>query len=228
MLSCVHSTRLLAPCKASYFSALTNDIQDDPRLKPRDLQVYAALLRFARQKGWASVGNKSLASLCRCTPRTIQTSLARLEAAGWVHRVATADAPGSASGRVVYLRPREMADAPPVKPTTPPPVKSAAPESEEQENKREPAPLGLGSPGPGRQTEDRPTPPAGPLDYAALGWLDRPASDPLRRIAEKALASRLAGPPPIGNADQPARPPRSIPGAPGSLAGMLGRQLGGR
>jgi DNA-binding MarR family transcriptional regulator len=201
-------TRATLPHKP-FFSALTNEFQDDPRLKPRDLQVFAALLRFARQKNWASVGNKSLASLCRCTPRTIQSSLARLEAAGWVRRVATVDAPGSASGRLVYLRPREIGDAPPVKSPSTTPVKSAAPESEEQGIKREAASAALDGPTPTGQMKDGPPPPHEPLDYAALGWLDRPESDPLRQIAERALAARLAGPASVLEPPRPKTPSRA-------------------
>ncbi|WZP01257.1 hypothetical protein EP7_005663 (plasmid) [Isosphaeraceae bacterium EP7] len=82
--------------------------------------------------------------------------------------------------------------------------------------------MGLNSPGPAEKAGDR-----GPLDYATLGWLDRPESDPLRRIAEKAMAARL-GPPPASDAGKPARPARSLLGPPRTLAGMLGRQLGRR
>ena len=100
------------------------------------------------------------------------------------------------------------------------PVQSVAPELESEGRERKTAPVGLNSPGPAETVEDR-----GPLDYAALGWLDRPESDPLRKIAERALAARLAPPvvPPVG---KPARPLRSLLGPPRTLAGMLGRQLG--
>ena len=248
-------TRQAAPRK-SFFSALPNDLQDDPRLKPRDLAVIASILRFAHVKNWASMSNRTLASLNRCTERTIQLCLARLEAAGWIRRVATDAAIGSNTGRLIYLtwREGEANCAPRASGIAPPGVKSAAPELEAQEEKEKPAPMGLDSPGPTTETKDagpeapagpsdprppapstvqpapstvqaEPPAPAGPLDYASLGWLDRPASDPLRRIAEKALAARLAGPP--EPAQKPSCPPRSIP-AVGMLTGLLGRSLGGR
>jgi hypothetical protein len=228
-MSCVDSTRL-APAVKDHFSAVLNRLQDDPRLKPRDIFVIASILRFARQKSWASMSNATLASLGRCTERTIQLSLARLEAAGWIRRKSTTVDIGSSTGRIIYLcwRPGETPCAPTTTAIAPPAPTPVAPEVNEQEREEKPAPQGLGSPGPGGQTETGPTPPTGPLDYAALGWLDRPASDPLRKIAEKALAARLMGPPAPETSKKPSNPSRSILRAPGSLAGMLGRQLGGR
>jgi hypothetical protein len=228
-MSCVDSTRL-APAVKDHFSAVLNRLQDDPRLKPRDIFVIASILRFARQKSWASMSNRTLAAMGRCSERTIQLSLARLEAAGWIRRKSTTVDIGSSTGRLIYLcwRPGETACAPTTTAVAPPAPTPVAPEVDEQEREGKPAPAGLDSPGPKIKKEDGPTPPPGPLDYAALGWLDRPASDPLRRIAEKALAARLAGPPATETSKKPSGTPRSPLRGPGSLAGLLGRQLGGR
>jgi hypothetical protein len=225
-MSCVDSTRR-APAVKDHFSAIPNRLQDDPRLTPRDIAVVAAILRYARAKTWASMSNRTLASHCRCGERTVQLCLARLQACGWITRTPCHDAPG-ASGRLVYLnwRRAETDCAPPAKAVAPPAAQLIAPEVEGQKREDEPAPRSLDGSGPGRQTEAGPTPPPDPLDYAALGWLDRPANDPLRKIAEKALAARLAGPPSPRGVDQAVRPSRSLLRAPGSLAGMLGRQLG--
>jgi hypothetical protein len=238
MLSYVDSTRAAAPRK-SFFSAVPNDLQDDLRLKPRDIQVVASILRYARQKNWASMSNRTLANHGRCGERTIQLSLARLEATGWIRRKSTSADIGSSTGRIIYLawRSGEMPCAPPASSVAPPPPSSIAPEVEEQKSERKPAPRSLDGSGPGPQTGgDAPTTllanpplPAGPPDYVALGWLDRPATDPLRKIAEKALAARLAGPPATASAMK--RP--SIPGArppmpPGTLAVRLGRALADR
>jgi hypothetical protein len=216
--SCVDSTRAVAPVQ-EHFSAVPNRIQDDARLKPRDLVTIAGILRYARQKPWASMSNRALCTHGRCEERTIQYSLDRLERAGWIRRRACPDAPGSRSGRLIYLtwRTPDADCTPPPRPAAPPPVPAIAPELESEVRERKTAPAGLGSPGPEEKAGDR-----GPLDYAALGWLDRPESDPLRRIAEKALAARLGPPAPA----KPARPPRSLLGPPRTLAGMLGRQLG--
>jgi hypothetical protein len=228
-MSTFDCTRAALPRK-SFFSAVPHHILDDPRLKPRDILTLASILRFARQKNWASMSNGTLASLGRCGERTIQLSLKRVEGTGLIRRQATTADIGSSTGRIIYLcwRSDEPDCAPPPAAIAPPPPTSIAPEAREQKREEKPAPQSLDGSGPGGQTKDGPTPPPGSLDYAALGWLDRPASDPLRRIAEKALAARLAGPTLIGNVDQTARPPRSLPGAPGTLAGRLGRQLGGR
>jgi hypothetical protein len=226
-MSCVDSTRH-APAVKDHFSAIPNRLQDDPRLKPRDLATVAGILRYARAKHWASMSNHALANHGRCGERSIQYSLARLEAAGWITREGCDDAPGSRSGRIIYLnwRPRETPCTPDMKAASPRPVQPVAPEVETEERKEKPAPLGLDSPGP--QTKDGPPPPSDPLDYAALGWLARPASDPLRKIAEKALAGRLAGPQTARGVDQATKPSRSLLRAPGTLAGLLGRQLTGR
>jgi hypothetical protein len=228
-MSCVDSTRATAAVK-DHFSALPNRLQDDPRLKPRDMVTIAGILRYARNKHWASMSNRALCIHGRCEERTIQYSLDRLERAGWIRREACPDAPGSLSGRLIYLmwRTPETRCTPPVQRPASRPVPLVAPEAETEERKEKPAPQGLDSPGPGRQTEDGPPPPTDPLDYAALGWLDRPASDPLRKIAEKALAARLAGPTAAHAVVQASRPSRSLLRAPGSLAGILGRQLTGR
>ena len=245
MSSCVDSTRARSPRK-SFFSAVPHELQDDHRLKPRDILTIASILRFARSKNWASMSNRTLASMGRCTERTIQLSLARLEAAGWIRRTPSSADIGSSTGRLIYLTWREGATdcAPPVTGIAPPAPSSVAPELEEQERERKTAPMGLDSPGPDGQTKDGPAPPinaipttttASPsaplpvelLDYQALGWLDRPVSDPLRQIAEKALAGRMAGPAASRGVVQASKDPRSLLGHPGTLAGMLGRHLGG-
>jgi hypothetical protein len=228
-MSCVDSTRPTFAVK-EHFSAVPNRLQDDPRLKPRDLVTIAGILRYARQKRWASMSNRALAKHGRCSERTIQLSLARLEAAGWIIRKSTTVYIGSNTGRLIYLswRPADADCAPPAAAIAPPATTPVAPEVKTEEREEKPAPAGLDSPGPVGQTKTGPTPPSDPLDYAALGWLDRPPTDPLRRIAEKALAARLAGPPVAETSRKPSSPPRSLLRAPGSLAGMLGRQLGGR
>ena len=229
-MSNVDSTRAAAARKP-FFSALPHDLQDDHNLRPRDILTVASILRFARAKPWASMCNRTLASMGRCSERTIQLSLARLEAAGWIRRQ-TSDAPAAGrTGRLVYLNWRtcETHCAPPPTAVAPPPVAPIAPELKGQREKEKPAPAGSGSPGPDRQTEEaRPVESSEVVDYAALGWLDRPASDPLRQIAEKALAARLAGPQrpePTGSASPVHRP---LMGPPRTLAGMLGRSLGRR
>jgi hypothetical protein len=228
-MSCVDSTRHAFAVK-EHFSAVPNRLQDDPRLKPRDLVTIAGILRYARQKNWASMSNRALARHGRCSERTIQLSLRRLEAAGWIRRKSTTVDIGSNTGRLVYLcwRPGEADCAPPAASLAPPAMTPVAPEVKTEEREEKPAPTGLGCPGPGGQTETGPTPPTGPLDYAALGWLDRPESDPLRKIAERALAARMAGTPVIETSLKPSSPPQSLLRVPGSLAGMLGRQLGQR
>ncbi|WZP01095.1 hypothetical protein EP7_005539 (plasmid) [Isosphaeraceae bacterium EP7] len=228
-MSYVDSTRLAPPVK-DHFSAVLNRLQDDPRLKPRDILTVASILRFARAKSWASMSNQTLAGMGRCGERTIQLSLARLEAAGWIRRKSTTADIGSSTGRLIYLswRPGETPCASTAPAVAPPPTPSIAPEVKGQKKEEKPAPLSLDGSGPGQPTKAGPTLSSDPLDYAALGWLDRPASDPLRKIAEKALASRMAGPPAPGLGRKASVPSRSLLRAPGSLAGMLGRQLADR
>ncbi|WZP01258.1 hypothetical protein EP7_005664 (plasmid) [Isosphaeraceae bacterium EP7] len=122
MTSQVDSTRTATGVK-EHFSAVPNRLQDDARLKPRDLMTIAGILRYARSKHWASMSNRALCTHGRCEERTIQYSLDRLERSGWIRRVACPDAPGSRSGRLIYLTWRSPdADCPPPRgPLHPPP-----------------------------------------------------------------------------------------------------------
>ncbi|WZP01142.1 hypothetical protein EP7_005591 (plasmid) [Isosphaeraceae bacterium EP7] len=71
-MSYVDSTRAAAAVK-DHFSAIPNRLQDDPRLKRRDLATVAAILRYARAKDWASMSNHALANHGRCGERSIES-----------------------------------------------------------------------------------------------------------------------------------------------------------
>src|SRR4051812_14046471 len=81
------------------FSALPHDILRDRRLIPTDVAIVAALLVYARSGPacWPAV--RTLAHDVGRSRRTVQLSLARLRAAGWI-----ADRPdANPTGRVIVL-----------------------------------------------------------------------------------------------------------------------------
>lgn len=180
MLSTVHSTRTHVDRKA-FFTQVPDALAEDPRLKTRDVTTVMGILRFARAKSWASMGNATLASMGRCTPRTIQLSLARLEAAGWIRRVETEAEIGSVTRRLIYLVWRESAAncAPPAPTIAPPPLKPIAPEPDTQENQTRTAGEALNGPRPDPQTSTlAPSPPRTPSKAPARPVTPRSACLP--------------------------------------------------
>jgi hypothetical protein len=89
------------------FAALPHDLIADKRLKATDVRLAGILLRYARAKAtcWPYVATLGL-DLLR-SRRTVQTSLRRLEAAGWI---ATRPAP-NLTGREFVMAWREQAEA---------------------------------------------------------------------------------------------------------------------
>ena len=204
-VDCTRPTARSKP-KVPFFSAVPHHVQDDPRLKARDIQTLASILRFARSKDWASMGNRTLAGMGRCSERTIQSSLSRLEKAGHIRR--EDDASGRfASGRLIYLiwRGGEIPDTPRVKSASSPGVKSLAPELDPQGiRKGEAGPVGLGSPGPVRgETEAKPPGPQAPPEPASVAMPEAEKAEALAKLAEyppghpmRGLWRSLAGLPP--------------------------------
>jgi hypothetical protein len=198
------------------FAALPHDLIADKRLKATDVRLAGILLRYARDKStcWPSVATLG-ADLGRCR-RTVQTSLRRLEAAGWI---STRPAPNP-TGREFVMVWREQADAdardrhrlaeqlpysqglPSAKGAQSPALggrdaapavgaQSPAPESRPEREKREGSALARDQ----SNTPERPMTHAELLSwYGDVGWLKLPVSDPLRRIAERALERAVGSP----------------------------------
>jgi hypothetical protein len=194
------------------FAALPHDLTADQRLKDGDVRLAAVLLRYARAKAscWPSV--KTLANdLARCE-RTVQYALKRLAEAGWI----TSRPDPNPTGRVLILTWRETPCTPPVqRPYSQglPRTNAVAPESEKG-REREASALA------NRQTKA----PEQPMTHAELlswygdvGWLKLPASDPLRRIAERALERAVKAP---GGAEN-CFGSRGRPSGPGFLTGIV-------
>jgi hypothetical protein len=176
------TTRRPGQSTARPFAALPHDLIADGRLKATDVRLAGIVMRYARAKAtcWPSV--KTLASdLGRCE-RTVQLALKRLREAGWIG----SRPDPNPTGRVLILLWREARCAPPAqRPYSQglPRANAIAPESEKREERK-------GSALATKQTKapERPMTHAELLSwYGDVGWLKLPASDPLRRIAERAL-----------------------------------------
>ena len=173
------------------FAALPLGALRDPRLIPTDVLLLGILLGYARASStcWPAVA--TLMADIRKSRRTVQLSLARLKAAGWL-----AERPAeNPTGRVIVLAWREGAQAPASTGRKATPTPGAQPKPPEWKMQRE---IEVASPGSGQ----KPGPPPSPrvmtpaetrAHYEAAGWLDRPESDPLRRLAERRLVAALGG-----------------------------------
>jgi hypothetical protein len=195
------------------FAALPHDLIADKRLKATDVRLAGVILRYARAKAscWPAV--KTLAAdLGRCE-RTVQLALKRLREAGWIG----SRPDPNPTGRVLILLWREARCAPPAqRPYSQglPRANAVAPESEKGRE-------GEGSALANQQRKA----PERPMSYAELvawygdvGWLKLPASDPLRRIAERALERALESTP--GGAADSSRS-RDRPSGGGFLTGIV-------
>lgn len=139
-----HSTRRTRSSNPLPFAALPHALVDDPRLKAIDLVVVLVLLRFARAADHAWPAVKTIALGVRRSRRTVQQSLRRLEAAGWL----AAEPSDNRTGRVLVLLWRRGAavDGRPAPVVAPPVATAVAPESETQTEGKVLAPARL-SPG---------------------------------------------------------------------------------
>lgn len=180
------------------YSAVPHAVLRDRRLLPVDVLLVGVLLAYARDKAtcWPSV--RSLMAEIGKSRRTVQMSLRRLKAAGWV-----AEEPAdNATGRVLVLAWRRGAQ--PVasqgrNAIAPPPAQSVAPE---WKNQREEKVLSLsGGEGEKQQSIGTMTEADRLAFFSEAGWLNRPPGDLLRRLAERRIASALGAP-----ASQPLTP----------------------
>jgi hypothetical protein len=182
-------TRRPGQSTARPFAALPHDLIADKRLKSTDVRLAGVILRYARAKAscWPAV--KTLAAdLGRCE-RTVQYALRRLSDAGWI-----AQRPDpNPTGRLLVLTWREPRCTPPVqRPYSQglPRPQPVAPESEKG-REREGSALAREQ----SKAPERPMTHAELLSwYDDVGWLKLPASDPLRRIAERGLERALGAP----------------------------------
>src|SRR3954453_7870695 len=90
-------------CKAPPFAQLPHDIAADPRLTPVDVRVVAALLFWARDKASCWPCDASIASRVGRAVATVQRSLRRLQALGFVRRDKVEPSDRNRTGRVIRL-----------------------------------------------------------------------------------------------------------------------------
>jgi hypothetical protein len=195
------------------FAALPHDLIADKQLKATDVRLAGIVMRYARAKATAWPSVKTLAAdLHRCE-RTVQYALKRLAAAGWI----TSRPAPNPTGRLLVLAWREARCTPPVqRPYSQglPRPQAVAPESEKG-REREGSALAIGQ----TQTPEQPMTHAELLAwYGDVGWLKLPASDPLRRIAERALERALGST--SGGAEDNSRS-RGRPAGGGFLTGIV-------
>ncbi|MBV8230733.1 MAG: helix-turn-helix domain-containing protein, partial [Planctomycetaceae bacterium] len=97
-----------APPGAQYhtavpFAALPHDIAADPRLRPTDLRVLAALLYYARQEPSCYPSDAALAARVHRHPGTVRRCLKRLEVLGYIRREFVLATPANPTGRLISL-----------------------------------------------------------------------------------------------------------------------------
>ena len=82
------------------YSALPHDLVADHRLSPTDVRVAAALMFWARGKDHCWPSDGTIGARVGRSPGTVQRSLRRLEAAGWIAREKTT---ANRTGRLIVL-----------------------------------------------------------------------------------------------------------------------------
>jgi hypothetical protein len=89
------------------FAALPHDIAADPRLRPTDLRVLAALLYYARQEPSCYPSDAALAARVHRHPGTVRRCLKRLEDLGYIRREFVPATPANPTGRLISMTFRE-------------------------------------------------------------------------------------------------------------------------
>ncbi|MBV8557383.1 MAG: helix-turn-helix domain-containing protein, partial [Planctomycetaceae bacterium] len=89
------------------FAALPHDIAADPRLRPTDLRLLAALLYYARQQPCCYPSDAALAARVHRHPGTVRRCLKRLEDLGYIRREFLPATPANPTGRLISLTFRE-------------------------------------------------------------------------------------------------------------------------
>lgn len=170
------------------FAPIPNEAYEDRRITSHDRDLLAWLLRYARRKSscWASVAR--LGSDVGRSVRSVQYSLRRLEAAGWIFTRPAQNA----TGREIVLAWREFAPPPVQAPYSQglPPKQRFAPESRTGGEKKE----GFASASQKQENSE----PAKPMSSAELraaftetGALSHPETSAMRRIAERQITEAL-------------------------------------
>jgi DNA-binding Lrp family transcriptional regulator len=109
------------------FAAPPHDLVADPRLTPTDVRIAAALLYWARSKASCWPSDATIGKRVGRSPGTVQRSLRRLEAAGWIAREKTA---ANRTGRLIRLVWRSAGARPLPAPMADPPAAPARDEGE--------------------------------------------------------------------------------------------------
>jgi DNA-binding Lrp family transcriptional regulator len=112
------------------YGALPHDLTADPGLSPTDVRVAAALLFWAREKALCWPCDRSIAERVGRSIGTVQRSLRRLEAAGWIVREKTST---NRTGRLIRLLWRSPSARPLPSPALDPPPSLARDEVETSE-----------------------------------------------------------------------------------------------
>lgn len=83
----------------------------DPNVEPRDLQVLCLFGRHIDKAGWCRRSQVLMAKEMGCARSTVQASIERLVAAGWLHKRAERE-PGEPGGRTAAYEYRVVLDVP--------------------------------------------------------------------------------------------------------------------
>jgi DNA-binding Lrp family transcriptional regulator len=204
------------------YAAPPHDLVADPRLTPTDVRVASALMFWARSKAECWPSDRTIGKRVGRSPGTVQRSLRRLEAAGWIRREKTG---ANRTGRLIVLAWRRAGARPLPAPMIGPPaapardegtviVKGDAPKEPatkipgRSRPKPTPAPATAAPIAPARPQPGSRRP--GPIDGATLAaWAE--SDDPVLRAHARGR---------LGLDRPPAPPPKP---APASTAEMLAR-----
>ena len=198
---------------AAPYAKLPHDIAADPRLLAIDVRLLLAIVYHARANATCWPSDTTLGGRIARSRATVQRRLRHLEGLGLIARERTDANPTGRLIRVLWVN----REAPPVSPAARPPAPPVRHELGSPEKDPSAPPVGDKWPGPPPRPKVM-TPAEAREHYRAAGWLDRPESDPLRRLAERRLVAALGGPgglvPPVAAGTSLRRPKR-----PGGLAG---------
>jgi hypothetical protein len=208
--------------KVCAFAKLPHDIASDPRLKPVDVRVLAALLFWARDKPTCYPSDRSIGARVHRARASIQRALRRLEGLGFIAREKTES---NVTGRLIRLlfvagpseAPCLKTGRAPVSKPAPDPVSRVGQELRRGEIKEKPAagdvPDGTGSPPPARP-EPEPDRPAEDDWADVTAWLSEGPGHPLYRSAVRRFAAAgLALPKGVVSNETPSAPTPTAPHA---------------
>jgi DNA-binding Lrp family transcriptional regulator len=215
------------------YAAPPHDLVADPRLTPTDVRVAAALLYWTRSKAVCWPSDATIGRRVGRSPGTVQRSLRRLQAAGWIRREKTT---ANRTGRLIVLTWRSAGARPIPSPVIEPPAAPARDElnrTVEGDGSKEGRGDRLERPRPERPGHDR----SGPSPVRDRPWSVsaeqkaawRGSDDPiLRAEAARRLAPPVSRVEPKGTVSDLLACIRASPANVAAAAELLAQDLGDR